>query len=71
MTRTATITKIKSAPQVGIYAPTSVDAAKRAADFLLVQVAPYVIRWNDARIETVTPANLRKLQSAYSWAADF
>ena len=51
--------------------PTTVDAAKAAADFRLLQVAPNVIRWRDGRTERVTERQLRKLQAAHTWAPDF
>lgn len=67
----ATITQTKSAQVAGQYQPTTVDAAKTAADFRLVQVSPYYIVWADGRGERVTARQLAKLQAVHTWAADF
>ena len=68
---TATFKKIAAAQPVGQYKPTSVDAQKAAADFLLKQVAPYYITWKDGKSEYVTAAKLAKLQASHTWATDF
>ena len=67
----ATITKTQDAQPVGVYEPTSVDAAKAAADFRVLSVDPYVIAWKDGRTERVTSKRLYKLQNSYTWATDF
>lgn len=68
---TATITKTKSAEAIGTYAPTTIDVAKAAADFRLVQVGPNYIVWRDGRGERVTERQLTKLQASHTWACDF
>lgn len=68
---TASVIKTKSAQPMGTYQPTSVDAAKAAADFRLLQVSPYFIAWKDGRRETVTSRQLKKLQATHTWATDF
>lgn len=51
---------------------TAIDARKENADFRLLQVKPYVIRWKDGKQETVTKRQLDKLQREYpNWMADF
>ena len=67
----ATITKIKSAEPMGSYQRTTVDDRKDAADFLLINVCPNVIRWNDGTVQRVTSRQLSKLQTSHSWATDF
>ena len=68
---TATVTTIRRAAPRGEYQRTIIDDRKDAADFLLLQVGPYIIRWRDGRREKVTERQLRRLQSEYSWAPDF
>ncbi len=68
---TATVTKTHSAQPVGTYVPTNVDARKAAADFLLIQVGPNVIRWQDGRQERVSARQLTRLQATHSWHTDF
>lgn len=65
----ATLTKIKSATQMGQYQPTAIDARKAAADFRILDLN--TIRWKDGRIESVTRAKLAKLQKLHTWATDF
>lgn len=68
----ATCTLIRTAQPMGQYKPTSLDAAKAAADFLLTDVScGNRIVWRDGRRETVTDRKLAKLQAAYTWATDF
>lgn len=68
----ATMTKMQDAQSVGLYKPTSIDERKAAADFLLIQASPIVIRWKDDRTETVRPAQLHKLQTQHpNWMTDF
>jgi hypothetical protein len=69
----ATITQTRTAAPAGIYAPTSVDAAKAAADFRMVAIvgAKTAIVWKDGRSETVTARKLAQLQVVHSSAADF
>lgn len=67
----ATVTKIRSAQPMGAYQRTALDDRKAAADFLLVQVSPNYIRWQDGRGERVTDRQLTKLQAAHCWATDF
>lgn len=67
----ATITKTQDAQPMGVYQPTAVDAAKASADFLLVSVAPYFIRWKDGRQERVTAKKLAQLKYEHTWATDF
>lgn len=67
-----TITHIPSALKMGIYKETSEDVRKREADFRLLQVGPYVIRWKDGRTETVNKRALEKLQKQHpNWVTDF
>lgn len=66
-----TITKTQEAPPVGEYKPTSVDAAKDAADFRVIGVSPFYVRWKDGRTEQVTSLQLKRLQAAHTWATDF
>lgn len=56
---------------MGEYKPTSVDTAKAAAEFRLINVSPYVIRWNDGRQDTVNARQLKKLQATHTWMTDF
>lgn len=65
----ATLTKIKSAPPMGEYQPTAIDAVKAAADFRILDLG--TIRWKDGRTEFVTRAKLAKLQKIHTWATDF
>ena len=68
----ATITKIQNAQPMGEYQPTAIDTLKADADFRLINVAPYVIRWKDGKQETVNKRMLTKLQAQHpNWMADF
>jgi len=67
----ATVTKTKTAKPVGAYTPTEIDERKSAADFLLVQVSPSIIRWHDGRTEKVSSRQLTQLQAIHTWATDF
>ena len=71
MTFTATVTKTKNAEPVGEYRRTAVDDRKDAADFLVVNRGPNMIRWQDGRLERVTDRQLSKLQASHTWATDF
>jgi hypothetical protein len=55
------------------YQPTTVDAAKAAADFRVLDVstARKFIAWNDGRREYVTARQLKTLQASHTWATDF
>lgn len=67
-----TCTLIRTAQPMGIYKPTSVDAAKAAAAFRLVAVGKQnSIVWADGRGELVTDAKLAKLQEVNTWTTDF
>lgn len=68
---TATMTKTQDAQPAGEYKPTAQDAEKEAADFRLLQCAPYVIRWKDGRTETITGRQLAKLQKLHTWKTDY
>jgi hypothetical protein len=68
---TVTIKKIASAQQVGEYKPTNIDLSKKEADFRLVQVAPYYIRWKSGEGQTVTLRQLNKLKHNHTWVTDF
>lgn len=51
---------------------TSIDTRKNEADFRLLQVSPYVIRWKDGRQETVNRRQLDNLQKNHpNWMTDF
>lgn len=65
------MTKVQNAQPLGQYKRTSIDAAKEQADFLLLQVSPYVIRWANGQTETVNKRKLNKLQKEFSWHTDF
>lgn len=66
-----TFIKTQNAQPTGVYQPTTVDAAKGAADFRILQVGPIVIRWQDGRTETVTKRQLAKLQTVHTSMTDF
>lgn len=67
-----TFRKVKDAQPMGEYKPTSVDEAKKAADFRLIAVGTKNdIVWKDGRRESVTRRQLAKLQAAHTWATDF
>jgi hypothetical protein len=68
---TAQISKVKDAQPMGEYQQTSLDLQKKEVDFLLVQVAPFVIRWKNGGSQIVTSAKLKKLQAAHTWLTDF
>lgn len=53
------------------YIPTTVDEQKTKVDFLIMQVGPYVIKWQNGNIQTVTERKLKTLQKSYTWATDF
>lgn len=53
------------------YAPTTLDSLKKEVDFTLLQVSPYVIRWNNGITERVTGRKLKKLQECYTWCSNF
>ena len=62
----------KPAQPMGQYRPTTIDAAKAAADFLVTAVGRRnTITWRDGRTELVNDAKLARLQSAHTWATDF
>jgi len=66
-----TITKTREAPQVGQYQETKIDQQKREADFRILQVNPYFIRWRSGEGEIVNKRRLNKLQKKYTWTTDF
>ena len=62
----------KPAQPMGTYRPTTVDAAKAAADFLVAAVGRRnTIVWANGRTQLVTDASLDKLQAVHTWATDF
>jgi hypothetical protein len=66
------VTKTQTHPEMGAYKPTSLDQAKQEADFRLIQVSPYYIRWKDGRGEKVNFRQLKKLQKEHpNWMPDF
>lgn len=67
------LVKTKSHTPAGEYRPTDVDAAKAAADFLVVDVSGRgaVIVWRNGERERVTDRRLEALQQAHTWAPDF
>ncbi len=68
----AVVRKVKSAQPTGQYVATGLDAAKMAAQFLVVAVGTKnTIQWADGRTERVTDAKLAQLQNAHSWSANF
>ena len=66
-----TIRKTRTHQPMGKYKATSVDKRKKTADFRLVQVSPYVIKWRTGEVEKVTSRKLEKLQKTHTWATDF
>ncbi len=68
---TTTIRKIHSGKPMGTYKETSVDARKKKVDFRLVQVSPYIIKWRNGKVETVTARELKKLQKTHTYTTDF
>ena len=71
-TQQATCRLVRKAQPMGEYKPTSVDAAKAAAEFRLTAVGKKnTIVWANGRAEQVTDAKLTKLQAAHTWATDF
>lgn len=69
--QTTTIKKVKSHQPVGKYKETSVDKRRKVAEFRLLQVSPYVIKWKNGTVEKVTSSKLKKLQKTHTWATDF
>lgn len=80
----ATITKTKSAEPMGTYKPTTIDAAKRTADFLILYAYAngYDIRSKhdlsgrgikvvSGSVYHVTEAALERLKAKFTWATDF
>lgn len=66
------VTKTQTHPEMGEYRPTSLDKQKQEADFRLIQVNPFFIRWKDGRGEIVNLRNLKKLQKKHpNWKPDF
>ncbi len=66
------LTKTQTHPEMGEYKPTSLDQAKQEADFRLLQVNPFYIRWKDGRGEIVNSRKLKKLQKEHpNWKPDF
>ena len=64
--------KTQSYTPAGKYKETSIDQRKKDADFRLMQVSPYVIKWKDGRVETVNKRKLDKLQKAHpNYMSDF
>lgn len=79
----AILRKVKDAPLAGVYQKTSVDIEKEEADFLLLQVDPYIV---DSKVilfgrgvtlmdvkgrYRLTEKALEVAQSKYTWMADF
>lgn len=51
---------------------TTLDQKKKEADFRLLQVSPYVVRWQNGKQETVNKRQLNKLQNNHpNWMTDF
>ena len=72
MINATTITKTQNAQTIGIYHQTTVDASKADAEFLLVNVSPYVIRWKGGDRQVVTANKLSSLQKKFpNWMSDF
>lgn len=65
------MTQTVTAPKMGEYKPTTLDARKAQVDFLVTQVGPFYIRWANGTGEQVTAARLKKLQAKHTWATDF
>lgn len=66
------VTKTQAYQEMGEYKPTLIDKAKQEADFRLMQVSPYYIRWKDGRGEIVNSQKLKKLQKEHpNWMPDF
>jgi len=66
------MTKTQDAQQAGAYKATSIDAAKAAADFRLIDIScGNRIVWSDGRRECVNNRQLSKLQATHTWACDF
>ena len=69
---TISFTLTKPAQPRGVYRPTTVDAAKAAADFRITVVGRHnTIKWRDGRTELVKDARLAQLQAAHTWTTDF
>jgi len=66
----AQITKVSSHQISGTYASTSVDAAKAACDFLVIDIAG-VIEWKDGRRQFCTKRELKALKASHSWMTNF
>ena len=69
----ALVTYVKAAQPMGEYKPTSVDAAKADADFLVIEMTRTgaVIDWRNGKRERVSDAKLERLQSSHKWATNF
>ena len=67
----ATLKKVKSYKKMGTYKETTADKRKKAVDFLLVGVSPYIIKWKKGKTEVVTKRALTKLQKKHTWSTDF
>ena len=66
------VTKTQAYQKMGEYKPTLIDQEKQEADFRLMQVSPYYIRWKDERGEIVNSRQLKKLQKEHpNWMPDF
>jgi len=66
------VRKTQAYQEMGEYRPTPIDKAKQEADFRLMQVSPYYIRWKDGRGEIVNSRQLKKLQKEHpNWMPDF
>lgn len=62
--------KVATAPAAGTYNPTSIDAAKASADFVVIDVAG-VIDWKDGRRQFVTKRELNALKAKHTWMTSF
>lgn len=70
---TATWTKTADAQPASAYKRTSVDDAKDAADFRILDIdrKTAFIAWRDGRRERVSRLRLTSLTRLHTWATDF
>ena len=62
--------KVATTQVAGTYVPTSLDAAKASADFLVIDAAG-VIDWKDGRRQFVTKRELNALKAKHTWMTNF
>lgn len=69
----ATFKKVKDAPPMGKYKPTSVDKSKKDVDFKLISIDGkyYTIDWKNGERETVSKREFEKLSKQYNYITDF